>query len=416
MKYIFSLVCFLFSVNVFAQVDSPEMSIPWQGYVNTGATEVRASFYLAGEDFDPTTVFNDRNYPFWYLENIVLQVEDGVVHTVLEGISKDSLHVRVSGRVWLYVTVNGQSFDKVRLYPTPWSVWSENALYADEANKSDFATDAIWADTAQWAHDAGHSLTSDTAVYAENAGHSVSSDFSDSSMHANSADSSLHATHASRASFSDNSQFALLADSALKADSATWAAYAERANLASTALTAQIATLAIMADSLRDNKVNSSTIIDSTIQREDLSAGIIDNSAMAENSVTTDNIQDGTVAFSDMNITGTATNNSVVGYNNGSLVWVSNNNILVGSVQQTTVIPTQINQDARWVILQVAQDFNLVGMTANEGRIITIVNASTANVVTLATTNWNIYGGNLSIFPRSSRTIAYLNGEWIVLQ
>lgn len=414
MKYIFGLVCFLFATSAFSQV-SHEMSIPWQGYVNTGASEVRASFYLAGEEFDLTTAFNDRNYPYWYSENVVLQVNEGVVHTVLNGIEKDSLE-NMSDHVWLYVTVNGQPFDKVKLYSMPWSVWAEKSLYAEKSGYAVDAEFAIWADTADWAHNAGFAFLADTAAYARNAGHSVNADFADSALHAVNADSAMYATHAMRASFSDNSQFALVADSALKADSSTWAGFAERANLASTALTAQIATLAIMADSLRDNKVNTNTIIDSTIQRVDLADGIIDNSAMAQNSVNSENIQDNSIGFSDMNISGTPTNNSVIGYDNGNLQWISTNNILDGSVQQTTVIPVQINQDARWVILQVAQDFNLVGMTPTNGRVITIINASTANTVTLSTPNWNIYGGNVNISPRNSRTLVYLNGEWVILQ
>lgn len=414
MKYILSVFCFVFGLNVFAQ-PSQYINIPWQGYVNTGATEVRASFYLAGEDFDLTTAFNDRNYPYWYSENKTLQVDGGVIHTILSQIPADSLK-ELSGFTWLYVTINGQPFEKVRLYSVPWSVWSDHATHSETSEKSDISIRSTWADTANYARRSGVADSATRAGHSSTAGHSLTTDRADSAFHSVHSDSSVNSRFSVRASLADNAQFAIFADSANKADSSWWAFFADRCGLASNSLRSQIAELAIMADSVRDGKVTSSTIIDNSIQRVDLANGIIDNSAMAPNSVNSANIQNGTVAFEDMNIAGTPTNNSVVGYNNGNLQWISNNNILTGAVQQTTLIPTQINQDARWVILQVAQDFNLVGITPTQGRVITIVNASTANTVTLTNPNWNIFGGAVNISPRTSKTLVYLNGDWIILQ
>lgn len=412
MKYIFSLFCLFFALNLNAQF----VDIPWQGYVNTGATEVRASFYLAGPKLDLTTAFNDKNYPYWYSENQTLQVEGGVTQTVLKDVPVDSIYAYHKSTMWLYVTINGQPYDKVKISYVPYAVFSQMAYSAQEAEIASVAKTAYRADTARYAYRAGvadSSVSSANAVNAINSKHSV---HADSATHTINSDSAINATFAIRASLSDNAQFAIIADSAKKARFAWNSNYAENSNNATHALKSQIAEFAIIADSLNDNRVNTNTIINGTIQRVDLGNGIVDETALASNSVTSAKIVNGTVSTEDLNISGTPTNNSVLGYNNGNLSWISSNTILVGAIQKTTVIPTQINGDTRWLILQVAQDFNLTGMTASEGRVITVVNASTANVVTITNPQWNIYGGTVAISPRTSRTLVYLNSEWIIIQ
>jgi hypothetical protein len=411
MKYIFSLICLVFALNANAQF----VDIPWQGYVNTGASDVRVSFYLAGPNLDLTTAFNDRNYPYWYSENNTLQVEGGVTHTVLKDVPVDSIYAYYRSTMWLYVTVNGQPFDKVKISYVPYAVFSQRAYASQESEFAVRANHSNTADTARYAYVAKRSDSSTVSSLAIDALNSLYALSADSADHSTTSDSSTHSTFSVRSSLSDNSQFAILADSAKRARFAWLSDYAENSNNSTSALQAQIATLAIMADSLRDNKVNTRTIIDGTIQRVDLGNGIVNESALANNSVTSAKILDNTILVQDVNIGGTPTNNSVLGYDNGNFSWVSSTT-LTGAVQKTTVIPTQINADTRWLILQIAQDFNLTNLNATEGRVITVTNSSTANFVTLAPGQWNIYGGALQIGPRSSRTLVYLNNEWVIIQ
>lgn len=411
MKIVFSFLTLLIAGNLFAQ----QIDINWQGYVNTGADSVRGSFYLAGPNLDLTTAFNDRNYPVWYSENQTLAVNGGVCASLLRNIPVDSL-IKYDTNLWLYVTVNGQPFEKVKLQYVPYSAYSLYSFIAKRADAATFATSAGYADTSAYARNSGVADSSVRASHAVNATNAVHSDSADNANHSVYADTARYAIQAVRSSLADNAQFAILADSAKKAGHASNADNAVNSVNAQNAVHSQTSDVATFAQTIADNSVTSPKIVNGTIQRVDIDNGIIDETALASNSVTTTKIVDGTVAVVDVNVTGTPTNFSTLGYNNGNFEWVSSNQLYLNSIQNTTVIPTQINSDARWVVLKVAHDFNLVGMTATEGRVVTIVNASTANFVTMATPDWNIFGGTLVISPRSSRTLVYLNSEWIVIQ
>lgn len=412
MKYIFSIICLVFALNLNAQF----IDIPWQGYVNTGATEVRASFYLAGPNLDLTTAFNDRNYPYWYSENQTLKVEGGVTQTILKDIPVDSIYAYHKSTMWLYVTINGQPYDKVKVSYVPYAVFSQMAYSAQEATFANRANRAGRADTALYAYRSGVADSAITSFRSVESNRALFANRTDSAIHSLRSDSSRHSVFSTRSSLSDNSQFSLLADSAKRSHYSWFSNQSENSTNAVNAIHAQISELAIVADSLIDNRVNTNTIINGAIQRVDLGNGIVDESALAQNSVTSGKIANNTVSTEDLNISGTPSNNSVLGYSNGNLAWISNNTILTGSIQKTTVIPTQINGDTRWLILQVAQDFNLTNASTFEGRVITVVNASTANVVTLTNPQWNVFGGAISIYPRTSRTLVYLNNEWIIIQ
>lgn len=410
MKLVFSFLSIFVATTMFAQVD-----LNWQGYVNTGAETVRGSFYLAGPNLDLNTAFNDKNYPVWYAENQMMDVAGGVCATLLKNVPVDSL-VKYRSDLYLYVTINGQPFERVKLQYVPYSTWTLRARLAEEALLSQEAIHSNRADTAEYAR---KSYLADTAVkssHSVESNHARHADSADDANHSVYADTAAYAVKAVRSSLSDNAQFAILADSAKKAGHASTADNATNSVYAQEAVHAQLADVAIYAQSIADNSVTSPKIVNGTIQRIDLDNGVIDESALAASAVTTTKIADGSVAVVDMNITGIPSDVSVLGYKNGNFEWVSSNNLYLSSIQNTTVIPVQINNDARWVILKVAQDFNLVGMNGTEGRVITIVNASTANFVTLAVPNWNLFGGTLVIGPRSSRTLVYLNNEWVVIQ
>lgn len=412
MKYVFSFVLFLFSIILNAQ----DINISWQGYVTAQTDSVRASFYLAGPNLDLTTAFNDRNYPYWYVENQVLSVNGGVVSTMLMDVPLDTLSRHSMNTMFLYVSINGQPFDRVKINYVPYSAISIRSRLSDE---SEFAYTAAYAnrtDTANFSYKSGLADSSKFSINAINSIYADSTLYALESYESMYSDSSLYSIYALRASLADNAQLALISDSAKRARFAYSAGYSDSSRISVNSINAQVAQRANRADSIADNSVTSAKIVDNTIQRSDISNGAITETALSDNSVTSAKIVDNSVTFNDLNITGPATNNSVVGFKNGSLEWVSNNSIQTAFVQKTTVIPSQLNGDARFVILQVAQDFNLVGIQAIEGRVITIVNASTANTVTLGIPNWNIYGGNVSVSPRSSKTLLYMGGEWNLIQ
>lgn len=411
MKVFLGFLSLFFATTVFAQ----QIDLNWQGYVNTGADSVRGSFYLAGPNLDLKTAFNDKNYPLWYSENQMMSVDGGICATLLRGVSVDSL-IKYESNLFLYVTINGQPFERVKLQYVPYASYSLRTYLADKADYATRSTSSTWSDTATYARRSGFADTAVKASHAVESNHALHADSANNSNHSVYADTAAHAVKAVRSSLADNAQFAILADSAKRAGHSSTADDATNSINSQYAVQAQLADVAKIALTIADNSVTSPKIVNGTIQRVDLDNGIVDETALASNSVTTTKIMDGTVAVADMNVLGTPSNLSVLGYNNGSFEWVSSNNLYLNSIQNTTVIPTQINTDARWIILKVAQDFNLVGMNATEGRVVTIVNASTANFVTLATPNWNLFGGTLVISPRSSRTLVYLNNEWVVIQ
>lgn len=411
MKFVFSFLSLFVATQLFAQ----QIDINWQGYVNTGAETVRGSFYIAGPNLDLNTAFNDRNYPMWYSENQTLKVNGGVCSTVLARVPVDSL-IKYESNLYLYVTINGQPFDRAKVEYVPYSAFSLRSYLASRAVRAEEALRAGYADTSNFAYHAAAADTAKKAGHSVESNHALHADSADDANHSVYADTAAHAVKAVRSSLADNAQFAILADSAKRAGHSSTADNATNSVNAQNAVHSQLADVATYAQTIADNSVTSPKIVNGTIQRVDLDNGIVDETALASDAVTTTKIANGTVAVVDMNVSGTPSNISVLGYSNGSFQWVSSNNLYLSSIQNTTVIPTQINSDARWVILKVAQDFNLVGINATEGRVITIVNASTANFVTLATPNWNLFGGTLVIGPRSSRTLVYLNNEWVVIQ
>lgn len=321
-KFIFAVVVTMFSIaNTFAQ------DYNYQGYVRSinGTDNVRASFYVAGNQFDPMTVFNSSNYPIWFKENDTVRVENGILNYRLEGINVDSL-IQNRGQLYLYVTINGTPFDKVLISEVPYSTHSNFATNAVHSSTTDSATHAVNSENSV------HAVNSDTAVFARTA------------KHADSANS------ASVASLAINSLTALVADSAITVEDG-----------------------AITANKIANNSINTSHL----------------------------------------NTVNAASNQTMLSYVNGNFVWASRDYINTTTVEQTLVVPTTINDNTLYFISQVAQDYTIVEPTPRYGRIIRIVNASTANTIQV---NWPmLFGGQVVISPRSSVEFMYVNMQWIKL-
>jgi hypothetical protein len=109
-----------------------------------------------------------------------------------------------------------------------------------------------------------------------------------------------------------------------------------------------------------------------------------------------------------------AENNATLITNGTSLQWRSSTRI-EGRTQLTLVPLVAVDADVRTVIYRVAQDINVPLPAAAEGRIITIVNSSTANFLSIQAGIWNIWGGDVVIGPRNSATLLYTNAQWVII-
>ena len=195
-------------------------------------------------------------------------------------------------------------------------------------------------------------------VYASSAAHAIWAD---------STDFALDAAHAAHADNATNAARAAIADSAVKA------AHAVNATNALNAVTSDSARVSANTHFVYANGVNLAAI----------------SATGAEN-------------YATLTTNGT------------TLQWRSATRI-EGRTQLTLVPLATIDDDVRTLIYRVAQDFATPLPPATEGRIITIVNSSTANVVTISAGVWNIWGGDVFIGPRNSTTLLYHNGQWVVI-
>lgn len=315
------------TITLLGFINASAQNYNYQGYVNnrTGIDSVRASFYIAGEQFNPTTVFNSSNYPVWFKENEMVKIENGILNYMLINVDVDSLIVN-RGQLYLYVTLNGTPFDKVLISAVPYSTYSQfatNSIYSIQADSAKYANNS---------RNSAHAVRADTAQYA------FITDFADSS------------NSASVASLSISSITALIADSAL-------------------------------------------TITDGAVTAEKLGQQ--------------------SVGISHLNTINAASNQTVLSYINGNFIWASRDYVNTTTVQKTLTVPLGINDNTLYFISQVAQDYSVVEPTPRYGRIIRIVNASTANTITV---NWNnLFGGVVFIGPRSSVEFMYVDTEWIKL-
>lgn len=311
-KFIVTLAISIFSfVNIFAQNPFGQ-DYNYQGYLrnSNGIETVRASFYIAGEEFDPTTVFNPSNYPIWFKENVSVQVENGILNYTMTRVSMDSI-VKYRNGLYLYVTVNGSPFDKVLISSVPYAT---------------------------------HSILSNFAVFSRSA------------------------------------------------DTASFSSQAQRSNIADSAVKSGIASLAI-------NALNS-LIADSAL-------------TVSDESITSEKIALRSINVGHMNTYNVASDQTVLCYVDGKFIWGAPEYLNRTTSEKTLTIPNSIKDNTVYFISQVAQDYSIVEPFTRNGRLIRIVNASTANTITV---NWNnLFGGVVFIGPRSSVEFMYVDTEWIKL-
>jgi hypothetical protein len=354
-NFFLTIIAALFTVASHAQT----IDFTYQGWSELSGTN-NLSLYIAKDGFRLGSAFNDENYPVWYTENQSININIGVVNYRITGVNLDSLS-KYRGQLFLYVAINGTPHDTISMDPSPYagtsitSVRSNTSALADVATLANFATGS---DTANYARNADQSVRSDTSLYASSSANSV---WSESASYARLA---LRATNADHSVLSDR---ATLADSAIKAAHAVNSDYAVHA---------------IKSDSARVS-ANTYFVYANGVNLAAIAASGVENHAT-------------------LMTTGT------------SLTWRSATKI-EGRTQLTLVPLMNIDNDVRTLIYRVAQDFTSPLPTATEGRIITIVNSSTANVVSIQAGVWNIWGGDVFIGPRNSVTLLYHNAQWVVI-
>ena len=388
MKFILSVILtVLFAVNSYAQTQGINFS--YQGW-STVSGQNNLSLYIAREGFKLGSAFNDENYPIWFAENRPVIVNDGVVNYRITGVSLDSLQ-KYQGQLFLYVAINGTPHDTIIIDPVPYaghSIYSENSVESKHSATSDLAVRSRLSDTATYALNAKHAAKSDTATYATNAKHAAKADTATYATNANSsvyADAATYAVEAKHAINADTAAYAVRAKHAINADTA---AYARRAGIADSS---NRAAHAVNSDiSVRALRSDSATV--SANAHQVLPGGVNLQAIAAQGAV----------------------NGAVLTTNGTTLAWTSPTQIQ-GRTQLTLVSLQTIDNDVRTLIYRVAQDFATPLPPAVEGRIITIVNSSTANFVSIQAGIWNIWGGDVVISPRNSATMLYHNGQWVVI-
>jgi hypothetical protein len=384
-RFFLTIIAALFTVASHAQT----IDFTYQGWSELNGTN-NLSLYIAKDGFKLGSAFNDENYPVWYAENQPIDVNSGVVNYRITGVNLDSLS-KYRGQLFLYVAINGTPHDTIAMDPSPYAGTSITSIRANTAEVADLATLANFAqysDTAKFARNAAHAATSDSADHADNADRASRSD---SATHARNSDQavrsdvSLYASSSAHSVWSDSASYALLA---LRAANADRADFSDRSTLADSAINAAHAVHA-------DNATHATTA---------------DSAYVSAN---THFVYANGVNLASIDALG-AENHATLTTNGTSLTWRSATRI-EGRTQLTLVPLTTIDNDVRTLIYRVAQDFTSPLPAATEGRIITIVNSSTANVVSIQAGVWNIWGGDVFIGPRNSATLLYHNGQWVII-
>lgn len=386
MKKLFLLIFTVISAVV---TNAQTIDFTYQGW-STQSGKNNLSLYIARTGFNLGSAFNDENYPVWYKENQEIDIVSGVINYRLTDISLDSL-AKYRGELYLYVAINGTPHDTIAMDPSPYAGHSLASFVANRAARANYADSAR---ASAVSDSATHSQVSDSASTAELAYRALSA------LRAARADTARYAVNANQATQSDVALYASSSAHAVWSDSAKYAlnaAQAARATLAENALTADVA----------DSAVNAAHAVHANTA--DIAA-VADSAYVATNAhfVYANGVNLASIAASGAQSGSTLTTDGT------SLTWRSSTTV-EGNIQLTLVPLTTINNDTRIVIYRVAQNINSPLPAATDGRVVTIVNSSTANTVTVQAGVWNIWGGDVVIGPRNSATLLYHNGQWVVI-
>jgi hypothetical protein len=140
------------AVNLSAQTTD----LQYQAHVpvNSTGTEGVFSAYLADSNFNENSHINTT--AFWYVEEMKVQVNNGMINVLLENIP-DSILMRNQGNIFVYAYLNGVNLGKLALHKVPYAVSSRFS------SRSELAQNAVNAERAEMARRAG---TADTSILA----------------------------------------------------------------------------------------------------------------------------------------------------------------------------------------------------------------------------------------------------------
>lgn len=371
MRYALLTLLAFIGINLSAQTN-----VQYQAHVPFRAESVSFSAYIADDSFNENSHLNTD--AFWYVENQVVEVHNGIINVLLEDIA-DSVFLQNEGNIYVFAYVNGQPLGRLPFHQLP---------YALHANVSDVSARAL---VAEEAITAGTAETANTANYADESRHSMYSD------------TATFALNAEVATRSEVSLYAASSGHSVNSDTAQYAVLSGRANIASDVDTNGVGTHAIQ---------NGAVVAEKLAQPAVFSANIaplsVEHQHIANNAVDFNNIEGGSGASVGTYLTRGAS----------GLVWASNPQHRTSSVAIYTVAPTGLQTESRWVVSRVAVDYNLATVTLpTTGQLVTVYNGATANTVTLSASTWNIDTAlDCVIYPSQSRTLWFNGTQWVVIQ
>lgn len=176
MRYFIALFFAIFAVNLSAQTD-----IQFQAHVPNGTpTSSKFSAYIADSSFNEASYLNSD--AIWYVENIDVTVNNGIVNVLLRGVPDSVFLNNNRGNLFVYSYVNGLTIGRLPFHQIPYALVSKYTL-----NSAASAT-AQKADTADYAH---HAKFADSTTVASVANRSTLSDLAATAISATKADSSV---------------------------------------------------------------------------------------------------------------------------------------------------------------------------------------------------------------------------------
>lgn len=372
-------------------VANAQTDVQFQAHLPFQATEVSFSAYIADSNFDEGSRLNST--ALWFVEGKVVTAANGMINVVLEDIPT-SVFSGNFGKIYVYSYVNGQPLGKLPFHKLPYALIADSSEISGRAYVANFAQDARFAeraDTATLALQANNSRRADTATFSVTSRHSFTSD------------TATYARNAGYAVGADGARLAQEANHAAKSDTALYAYNSGLSSATNFVNTNGVNTLAI-----QNGAVVTEKIVDGGVTAAKLGVNSVENQHVADNAITLDNIAGNS----------TAAVGSYVTKGVNGISWEVNPHHKTTSVSILTVAPASLPTDSRWVVSRVAVDYNLAAVqNPVTNQLVTVYNGSTANMVTLRATTWNIDTAlDVQIWAGQSRTLWYNGTTWIVVQ
>ena len=372
-------------------VANAQTDVQFQAHLPFQATEVSFSAYIADSNFDEGSRLNST--ALWFVEGKVVTAANGMINVVLEDIPT-SVFSGNFGKIYVYSYVNGQPLGKLPFHKLPYALIADSSEISGRAYVANFAQDARFAeraDTATLALQANNSRRADTATFSVTSRHSFTSD------------TATYARNAGYAVGADGARLAQEANHAAKSDTALYAYNSGLSSATNFVNTNGVNTLAI-----QNGAVVTEKIVDGGVTAAKLGVNSVENQHVADNAITLDNIAGNS----------TAAVGSYVTKGVNGISWEVNPHHKTTSVSILTVSPASLPNVSRWVVSRVAVDYNLAAVqTPVTNQLVTVYNGSTANMVTLRATTWNIDTAlDVQIWAGQSRTLWYDGINWIVVE